>query len=82
MLVRMVKICDEFLVKPLFNVFRFLLDTGNFPRSWKINNIVPLHKMGNKDLINNYRPLLPFLSKIYENFTYNTLYNYWDNDLF
>ena len=38
--------------------------------------------MGNKDLINNYRPLLPFLSKIYENFTYNTLYNYWGNDLF
>ena len=31
MFVCMVKICDESLVKPLFNIFQFLLETENFP---------------------------------------------------
>ena len=83
--VRMVKICDESLVKPLFNIFQFSLETGNFPSYWKRGNIVPVHKKGNKDLINNYRPvsLLPIFSKIYEKCIYDTLYNYFEgNDLF
>ena len=64
--VRMVKICDESLVNPLFNIFQFSLETGNFPSYWKRGNIVPVHKKGIKDLINNYRPvsLLPIFSKI------------------
>ena len=76
--VRMVKICDESLVKPFFNIFQFLLETGNFPSNWKRANIVPVYKKGNKDLINNYRSvfLLPIFSKIYENCIYDTLYNY------
>ena len=78
--VRMVKICDESLVKRLFNVFQFSLETGNFPSNWKRGNIVPVHKKDNKDLINNYRPvsLLPILIPIYD-----VLYNYFEgNDLF
>ena len=81
----MVKICDESLVKPLFNIFQFSLETGNFPSNWKRGNIVPVHKKGNKNLINNYRPvsLLPIFSKIYEKCIYDTLYNYFEgNDLF
>ena len=68
MSVSMVKICDESLVKPLFNIFQFSLETGNFPGYWKRGNIVPVHKKGNKDLINNYRPvyLLKIFSKIYK----------------
>ena len=83
--VRMVKICDESLVKLLFNIFQFSLETGNFPSNWKRSNIVPEHKKCNKNLINNYRPvsLIPIFSKIYEKCIYNTLYNYFDgNDLF
>ena len=52
---------------------------------WKRGNIVPVHKKGNKDLINNYRPvsLLPIFSKIYEKCIYDPLYNYFEgNDLF
>ena len=77
---RMVKICDESLVKPLFDIFQFSLETGNFPSYWKRGNIVPVHKKGNKDLINNYRPvsLLPIFSKIYVKGSYDTLYNYFE----
>ena len=81
----MVKICDESLIKPLFNIFQFSLETGNFPSNWKRGNIIPVHKMANKDLINNYRPvsLLPLFSKIYEKCVYDTLYNYFEgNGLF
>ena len=80
MSVRMVKICDESLVKPLFGIFQFSLERGNFP-----SNIVPVHKKGNKSLINSYRlvSLLPVFSKIYEKCIYDTLYNYFQgNDLF
>ena len=53
--VSMVKICDTSLVKPLFNTFQFSLETWNFPSNWKRGNIVPVHKKGNKNLINNCR---------------------------
>ena len=81
----MVKICDESLFKPLFNIFQFSLETGNFQSNWKRGNIVPMHKKGNTDLINNYRPvsLLPTFSKISEKYIYDTLYNCFEgNDLF
>ena len=81
----MVKICDESLVIPLFNIFQFSLETGNFPSYWKRSIIVPVHKKGNKDLINNYRPvsLLPIVSKTHEKCIYDTIYNYFEgNDLF
>ena len=42
--VRMIKICDESLVKLLFNFFQFSSETGNFPSYWKRGNIVPVHK--------------------------------------
>ena len=83
--VGMVKICDESLVKPLFNIFQFSLEIGNFPSNWKRGNIVPVHKKGNKDLINNHRPvyLLPIFGKIYEKCIYDTLYNNFEgSDLF
>ena len=85
MSVCMVKTCDKSLVETLFNIFHFSLETGNFPSNWKRGNIAPVHKKGNKDLINNYRPVspLPIFSKIYENWIYDTLYNYFEgNDLF
>ena len=85
MSVHMVKNCDEPLVKPLFGIFQFSLETGNFPSNWKRGNIVPVHKNGNKDLINNYRPvsLLSIFGKAYEKSIYDTFYNYFEgNDLF
>ena len=73
--VRMVKICDESLVKTLFNIFQFSLETGNFLSNCKRGNIVSAHKKGNRNLISNYRPVSLFV--------YDTLYNYFEgNDLF
>ena len=85
MSVRMIRICDESLVKFLFNIFQFSLEAGNFPSYWKRGNIVLVHERSNKDLINNYQPvsLLTIFSKIYEKCIYDTLYNNFEgNDLF
>ena len=54
--------------KPLSTVFQNCLKIGYFPAAWKKANVVPLHKKGNKQILNNYRPvsLLPTCSKLYE----------------
>ena len=81
----MVKIFNQFFLKPVYNLFQFSLKKGNFPTNWKRGNVVPVQKKGNKDLINDYGPvsLLPIFSKIYETCIYNALCNYFDgNDLF
>ena len=61
---------DAFLGIP--NVVQFLiqtaLDEGIFPDEWKIANITPLQKGGNKTNVSNLRPvsILPLPSKIIE----------------
>ena len=83
--IRMVKICEESLLKPLLNIFNHSLATGNFPTDWKKANIVPIYKKGDKSIVKNYRPvsLLPILSKIFERCIYDTLYSYFeDHNLF
>ena len=47
--IRMIKICDEALVKPLSLIFTNCLETCTFPDLWKKSNIIPIHKeMTNK----------------------------------
>ena len=67
--VRMMKMCDESLIRQLSLIFRGCFDTCVYPDTWKKSNIVPVHKKGDKQIVNNYyRPtsLLPIGSKIIE----------------
>ena len=45
---------------------------------WKLANVTPIYKKGNKQLIRNYRPIspLPICGKIFEKIIFNNLYNY------
>ena len=45
---------------------------------WKLANVTPILKKGDKQLIKNYRPisLLPICGKIFEKFIFNNLYAY------
>ena len=74
--VRMIKICDKAILEPLSIIYKNCIDTGIFPDSWKKSNIVPVHKKGDKQLLENYRPvsLLPILGKVFEKILYNNIY--------
>lgn len=50
------------------HVINLSIETGAVPSEWKQAKIVPLFKSGNKDELDNYRPIsiLPILSKILE----------------
>ena len=76
--IRMIKICDKAILEPLSIIYKNCIDTGIFPDSWKKSNIVPVHKKGDKQLLENYRPvsLLPILGKVFEKILYNNIYEY------
>ena len=52
--IRMIKICDESLLKPLLILFKNSLKLSYYPDIWKKSNIIPAHKKNNKQLLNNY----------------------------
>ena len=42
--IRMIKMCGEFIHKPLEYIFRASLNDERFPPEWKKSNVVPIHK--------------------------------------
>ena len=42
--IRMVKICDDFICKPLKLIFQSCLESGKFPSKLKKANVVPIHR--------------------------------------
>ena len=74
----MLKICDLAIIKPLSIIFRNCINHSTFPDLWKKSNICPIHKKGDKQTINNYRPvsLLPICGKIFERLIFNSLFEY------
>ena len=62
--IRMIKICDKSLIKPLMLIFKKSIRSSYYPDIWKKSNI-PVHKKNDKRLVNNYQPtsLLPVFVK-------------------
>ena len=63
------KYCARGLAKPLSIIFNQIFKTGKIPDKWKLANVVPVFKKGDKSSVTNYRPIsltsLPM--KIFEN---------------
>ena len=76
--IRMIKICDASICKPLELIFRSCLENGKFPTEWKKVNVVPAHKKGDKQNLKNYRPisLLPVAGKIFQRILYSNMYEF------
>ena len=82
--IRMLKICDKSICKPLKLIFQSCIKHGKFPNEWKMANVVPVHKKSDKQILENYRPvsLLPICGKVFERLIYNSLFEYFiQNDL-
>ena len=73
--IRLWKLCDSSIVRPLSIIFKNCLQTGAFPNNWKKSNVVPIHKKSDKQLLQNYHPvsLLPVCNKIFERIFFNPM---------
>ena len=60
---RMIKICNKSILKPLTILFKNSTKLSYYPALWKRSNIIPVHKKNDKRFVNNYRKYLyyPYL---------------------
>ena len=65
----------DFIIQPLTHIFGLSLKSGIVPRDLKTAKVLPLHKSGDSNLFNNYRPIsiLPCFSKILEKLIYSRI---------
>ena len=77
---------DAFLIlgDQLVYMFNRSLETGIFPTKWKVAKIVPLYKGGDKQNVNNYRPvsLLSTPGKLLEKLVHKRIVQFWDEHNF
>ena len=54
---RVLKELADVIVRPLSMIFQCSWESGEVPVDWKVANIVPVFKKGNRDDPGNYRPV-------------------------
>jgi hypothetical protein len=55
--IRLLKECASTIVPSLTSLFNKSLQLGILPFEWKLSNIIPLHKKGDKSFVEHYRPI-------------------------
>ena len=73
-----VRRCFAVIGPLLLHIINTSIASGIFPEMWKVACVLPLHKAGDRNLAQNYRPisLLPVMSKIAERVVCTQLSNY------
>ena len=82
--IRMIKICETSICRPLKLIFQSSLESGKLPNKWKKANLVPVHKKDDKQILKNYRPipLLLIARKIFERLLYGRMFEFFvENNL-
>ena len=79
---KVLKSSPESFSRALKIIFNRSLDHGEVPDDFKIANITPIYKKGNKNDPNNYRPisLTSIISKIIEKIFRNKIESYIENN--
>ena len=64
------------LAYPLSILFDISFSTGQLPSDWKLANVVPVHKKGDKSNVENYRPisLTSLIMKVMEKYNRDEIY--------
>lgn len=75
---KFLKIASHVLSSPLSVLFNMSFTTCKVPQAWKSSKIIPLHKSGDTQNLNNYRPISIINStvKIFEKMIFNQLSDY------
>ena len=82
---RVLKELSEIIYFPLYCIFRQSLDIGVLPETWKVANVTPIFKKGNKLITENYRPvsLTSQVCKLCEKLVRKNIVNFLEgNDIF
>ena len=74
----MLKEASDLIVIPLCHIINVSFTTGVFPDAIKIAKVIPVHKGGSTQDLNNFRPisLLSIFDKIIEKLMHQKLYHY------
>jgi len=81
---KMLKGVAKSISKPLAVIFNRSITESLFPDCWKIANVVPIFKKGEKTSVTNYRPvsLLSCCGKLFERVVFKHMYNFFlENNL-
>lgn len=70
-----VKNCVGNLIEPLQIIYNLSIETASFPARWKTAEITPIFKSGQRDSVQNYRPIskLCVFGKLFEKIIYNRI---------
>ena len=70
-------------MRPLSIIFKNCLQIGTFPNNWKKSNVVPIHKKGDKQLLQNYPSVsLAVCSKNFERIVFNPMLEFLEENNF
>ena len=69
---RLVKQCVELIIGPMAHIYIVSLNTGVFPDEWKKANMRTLYKKGDRNNMQNYRPIskISVFAKLFERLMY------------
>lgn len=78
----LLKNCNKPLLRTLAELMNISVRQGKFPEQLKMANIIPIFKKGDKQALENYRPIsiTSCFSKIFEKLMYNQLVSFLDKN--
>ena len=76
--VNLLKLIPDLILVPLSKIISNSFSTGIFPDALKMSKVIPIHKGGSTQDVNNYRPisLLSIFDKIIEKLMHKRLYSF------
>ena len=79
---RALKDCAEQIAPSLTHIFNFSLETKVFPDDLKVGKVAPVYKSGDKDNLNNYRPIsvLPTIARVFKKILYGQAYDHFTSN--
>ena len=80
---KLIKIAAKIIGLSLAKIFGQSIKKGIFPCEWKLAKVTPIFKKGDKNDVNNFRPIsaVSTISKIFEKFAFNQITYLDENDL-
>ena len=75
---KLLSLIPDLIIFPLAHIINISFLTGEYPELLKIVKVIPIHKGGSTQNLNNYRPisLLSIFDKIIEKIMHKKLYNF------